>query len=257
MKFLLDTNVATAVGARDADYQGIRDFLQCSGGGLALAPPVIIELLIKVLNGSDGYFNKNKRALDRLIAFGAKILELPQSFAKLLFFGPNIFIAGLRADHYPPLLIALSCSHSKSEFIARANQPTVGWKPIEQLPQIHNAEVRQNLLDLRGLASQRSQKTFGEKVAESLGVGPNKPDPDKVSQAFSAAFEYLQANILRVQGGAKPWRNDRGLWIDYNILWYLADPDITVISSEKFHKAIRKSPQLSRILLPPWANNRP
>jgi hypothetical protein len=73
-----------------------------------------------------------------------------------------------------------------------------------------------------------------------------------VAQAFSAQFEYLEANILKVKGGAKPEKNDRGLWIDYNILRYLADPEVTIITAEKFHRSIKQSPQASRIIPPPW-----
>lgn len=269
MRFLLDTNVAIAVGTRDSDFEGLRTFLLSTNGRLLLGPPVIAELLVKVLNGQNRYFEKNKRPLTRLIALNPEIFELPESFARILFFGPNTFIVGVRPWHYRELLTVLEASNSKSDFIARAHAPAVQWNRIQNLPTIHNDQVSRELNDLRRLASQQPKRAFAEKVAESvsngaitgvadgLSNGVLTVDPNKVSQAFSAAFEYLEANILKVKAGAKPEKNDRGVWVDYNILWYLADPEVTMITLEKFHRSITKSPQASRIIEPPWRNKRP
>ena len=264
MKFLPDTNIAIAIGKNDSDFEGLKTFLSSTKGRLLLAPPVIVELLVKVLNGQDRCFNINKRPLTRLFALNPEIPELPESFAQIMFFGSSTFIVGVRPWDYRQLLTALERSNSKTDFIARAHDPSVQWKGIQDFPKTHDIQVSRELNNLRRLALQQPKRSFADKTADSLSnsaftkVGDGRSngvltvDPNEVSHAFSAAFEYLGANIQNVKAGAKPEKNDRGIWVDYNILWYLADPEVTIITLERFHRSIKQSPQASRIIPPPW-----
>jgi hypothetical protein len=67
-------------------------------------------------------------------------------------------------------------------------------------------------------------------------------------QHCSAAIEYQEASIAKIRAGAKPRKNDRGRYGDSQLFFYLADPNITLLTSEDFSGDIKQSPQRTRIV---------
>jgi hypothetical protein len=74
------------------------------------------------------------------------------------------------------------------------------------------------------------------------------PDPAVVEVIFSAAIEFLVSSSIKIRQGPNPLKNDRGLYVDSQLFYYLADPDAVVVSNEDFFDDIKLSPQKSRII---------
>lgn len=251
-KYLPDTNVLVEVG-KNQDYFGrLQNLLAKVRSRIVLAPVVLIELVIGLVNGSEEHFERNKTVFRRIQSLSPEILQLPNAFAQQLLWGRDSGNHPVRPSHYWDLISAINSSKTKAEFFRKANSPSVAWARIEELPNIHKQVVDQELRSLRTIASQRSTKTPGELIAKTFAVEGNKPDPNKVNETFSAAFEYLQSAVAKVRSGSNPEKNDRGLYVDYNLFLYLGDTDIVLITNEKFQKWITKSPQASRIIPPNW-----
>jgi hypothetical protein len=81
-----------------------------------------------------------------------------------------------------------------------------------------------------------------------FGAPGCRPHPLIIKRKFSAAIEYLTAVIRLVANGSNPRKNDRGLYVDWQLLMYLADPQINFLTNEDFSGEISYSPQKNRIV---------
>ena len=50
----------------------------------------------------------------------------------------------------------------------------------------------------------------------------------------SAAIEYLKSPVQEVARGAAPGKNNRGVYVDYQMLLYLGESDIEFLTCENF-----------------------
>jgi hypothetical protein len=85
-------------------------------------------------------------------------------------------------------------------------------------------------------------------MARLYRLGGLLPDPELFARTFSAAIEFLKYSVLQVRRGANPKKNNRGLYIDSQLFWYLGDPNAVVVTNEDFSQEIRSSPQKNRII---------
>ncbi len=83
-----------------------------------------------------------------------------------------------------------------------------------------------------------------------FGAPGCRPNPLVISRQFSAAIEYLETSVRKVAVGAKPRKNDRGLYVDWQLLMYLADPNVSFLTNEDFSGEISTSAQKDRIIKP-------
>lgn len=89
---------------------------------------------------------------------------------------------------------------------------------------------------------------LAEKFCETFGPTGSRPSAANFRSHFSAAVEYGESTIAKIRAGAKPRKNDRGRYGDFQLFFYLANPDITILSSEDFSGDIKASPQRDRIV---------
>jgi len=54
--------------------------------------------------------------------------------------------------------------------------------------------------------------------------------------------------VSKVRAGANLAKDDRGIYVDFQLFFYLADADAVIVSNEDFSGEIRSSPQRSRII---------
>jgi hypothetical protein len=136
------------------------------------------------------------------------------------------------------------------EFVQRSNANDRVWKDIESLDQIHEEQVEEELRALEELAKQRRALNIPRRLASTFGAPGCRPIPTLVSRHLSAAIEYLETSVWEVALDARPRKNDQGLYVDWQLLMYLALPGIRFLTSENFSGEISKSPQRERIVKP-------
>jgi hypothetical protein len=152
--------------------------------------------------------------------------------------------------HYLQLMQMLANSATFEQFLDLSKAPESDWKQIDEADKIHNEILDREFEGLERIAKRRGSLYLAAQLSQSFGPPGNHPIPLVVERKFSAALEFLRASLAKVEGGAKPRKNDPGLYVDFQLLLYLADPEIVFLTKEDFSEEIKKSPQKDRILSP-------
>ena len=77
------------------------------------------------------------------------------------------------------------------------------------------------------------------------GTFPNEdgvcPDPKLFRLHFSAAIEYYEASIAKMRAmNAKAGKKKQGMYGDLQLLFYLADPKIALLTNDQFSGDIKQ-----------------
>jgi hypothetical protein len=214
---------------------------------VVVAPFMIIELVRGMVKGGDRYYLANRAMFECMAHF--RILELSKiCLFKTLWNSDGGGVSNVHPETYKVLLKMIIESQSLADFLNVAEHPNSSWQRITDLDSIHERVLDKELLALAKLADRASLNAVGTHMARLYRLGGLVPDPARFETRFSAALEYLRSFMLKVRQGAKPLKNDRGMYVDHQILFYLADPEAVVVSNEDFDDEIRTSPQKNRII---------
>jgi hypothetical protein len=159
-------------------------------------------------------------------------------------------ISGVVPGHYSQLIEMVVTSTTFDEFVIRSNADGSVWKNIESLDRIHESQIEKELGALEVLAKKGNSLNMPERLAAIFGAPGCRPNPILVRIQFSAAIEYIESVIRKMVQGANPRKNNRGLYVDWQLLMYLAMRDLRFLTNEDFSKEISKSPQRNRIVKP-------
>lgn len=244
MYYIMDTNIWVDV------TQGkipCNDLSGKVGAVVVVAPFMIVELMRATVRGGEKYFLGDRKMFECMGRLD--ILELTKPFVyKTLWNISNAGISKVRPETYKTLLQLMVGSTSFSDFTSKTERPGSVWTRVSAWDSIHERVLDKELGALRKIADQASLKSLGVHMAGMYRVGGLLPDPDKFEQAFSAALEYLRSSARKLRNGANLAKNDRGMYVDFQIFFYLADPAAVIVSNEDFSGEIAKSPQRSRIM---------
>lgn len=245
--YLPDTNVLIDFG-RDPIVQTKLEYAEQSGSRFVIAPSMMTELMVGVVKGGAIHFEQNKRIFTWLQTHSDAILDLPRPFiGKTLGFQSKR--SQVETRHQVQRVEMVAKSQTFEEFLKRKDDADNVWSDIDNAAQIHDAQVDKEFAALEKLA-QLPQGTFdvAAEFCKTFAAGGVCPDPQLFRQHFSAAVEYGEASIAKIRAGAKPRKNDRGRYGDFQLFFYLADPNITLLTSEDFSGDIKQSPQRTRIV---------
>jgi hypothetical protein len=165
----------------------------------------------------------------------------------MVLWGTSNAASGVQPEHYRKLMNLVTHAKSFGDFLAETEKPASVWKKMNQLDSIHEDVLEKELKSLEKLAG-ASLKAIPSNLARIYQRGGLLPDPEFVENKFSAAIEFLRSSILLLRNGAKPRKNDRGLYIDQQLFFYLADPELTLVTKENFSNKVKASPQAARVL---------
>jgi hypothetical protein len=214
---------------------------------VVVAPFMIVELMRATVRSGERYF-VNDRAMFRCMV-NFEILELTKVFIfKRIWNLPGAGISGVRPDTYKVLLETICGATSFQDFTSKTEAPGSLWKRIPEWDSIHEGVLDKELTALKKIAAEASMNSLHRHMARLYMLGGLVPDPDDFEQKFSAAIEYLRACVLKLRAGANLAKNDRGLYVDFQMFFYLADPEAVIVSNEDFSGEITKSPQRTRII---------
>jgi hypothetical protein len=245
--YLPDTNVLVDLG-RDPAVQTKLENVEQSGSTFVIAPSTMTELTVGVVKGGATYFEQNKKIFAWLYPHSDVILDLPRPFiGKTLGFQSQR--GQVETHHHVRRIEMVANSQTFDEFLKRKDDAGNVWSDIDNAAQIHNAQVDKEFAALEKFAK-LPQGTFDVAAAfcKTFGAGGVCPDPKLFRQHFSAAVEYGEASIAKIKAGAQPWKNDRARYGDFQLFFYLADANITLLTSEDFSGDIKQSPQRTRIV---------
>jgi hypothetical protein len=242
MRYIIDSNIWV-----DLDQGKISCGDLTATPGVVVAPFMIIELVRATVKGGEKHFAAKKAMFECMSKF--PILELTKIFMfKKLWNIDGASVSGVRPHTYTLLLKMLLESGSLREFLGRTEQPGSVWQRIAELDSIHEGVLDKELRALDKLADGASLRTLHVHMARLYALGGLIPDPDTIEHTFSAALEFLRSAASKIRRGANLFKNDRGLYIDHQLLFYLADADVRLVTNENFQAEIGQSPQRHRIM---------
>jgi hypothetical protein len=249
-KYLVDTNIWIDVSRTNglcARLQRLRLQAVCE---FALAPPVVIEIFRGVILGGGNGFQQNKNMFGCSRALGCEILELPLPFITKTLGIAAIRRSGVEPAHYEALIETILTAPDYDSFIRTTNESGGVWRDICRADEIHRGELERELNSLQKLGRYNSTQLLATRLSAMLGPPGCRPKPFLIEKRFSAALEFLQASIAKTRSGANPLKNDPGMYIDFQILFYLGDPNMFFLTKEDFSHEIRRSAQRAKIMHP-------
>lgn len=245
---LLDTNVCIVVGKDRPTFESLAN-KQGKTHRFVLPPISIIELFRGIARGGETRFQRNKQTIERVRQLRSKILDLPEPFMWKVLWGSTFGTGTVQPSHYEQLLEMFMVSPDYAGFLARARTEAGRvWRDIDKAESIHVKEVANELRALRDLSSRHGALDLAWALSRKYPLGGLIIAPESVRDRFSAALEFLYTALHMVKIGAKPEQNDPGLYGDFQLFWYLAEPQNHIVSAEDFTSKIKHSPQRTRIL---------
>lgn len=244
--YLPDTHVWAGVG-KESGITGKFNQACANGDSFVIAPPALIELVRGMVRyGKDKFIDDQKTFC--WMQSKSEILELPRPFMARTLRTRLVSSSGVTPNHYSQLLQMIVNSKCFEEFVKQCNAEKSVWKNIEDFDQIHEGEIEKELRSLEELAARKKGLDIPKRLSDWFGAPGCRPIPIVIGRYFSAAIEYLETSIRKVAHGAKPRKNDRGLYVDFQLLTYLADSRFNFLTDEDFSGEIARSPQRSRIV---------
>jgi hypothetical protein len=247
--FLPDTNVWIDVG-RDDLLTLMFEEAQAAGHRFLIAPPALIEIVRGTVRHGKETFPEDKKTYLWMKKHKCEVLELTRPFMAKVLKTTLSANSGVVPKHYEQQIDMVANSASLDEFVERCKAGDSVWKNIESLDRIHEEQIEKELRALEELARQGKNLDIPGRLSKMFGAPGCRPNPLIISRRFSAAIEYLETSIRKVVQGGKPRKNDRGLYVDWQLLMYLAIPDAMFLTNEDFSGEIKKSPQKDRIAEP-------
>jgi hypothetical protein len=243
MNYLLDTNVWVQLAQKKISCE---DLSQNSKGRVVIAPFVIVELMKESVKHAGKYFENDKRMFECMAPF--EVLPLTQPFIyQRLWNSAEIPAVRVHPETYKKLLQMIVGSASYIEFIEKTKAPGSDWSGMEKWNAIHQRELDEQLGFIDKLAKE-DHESLAVGIAKLYQLKGSLPPKDLVENEFSAALEYLGSVVNKAKSGAKVSKNDRGAYVDFQNLYYLADANTTIVSDEDFSSEILNSPQRNRII---------
>jgi hypothetical protein len=241
----MDTNIWVEVtqGTISCD-----DLAEKAGTRVVVAPFMIVELMKATAKSVEQFFLNDRSTFQCMAKFD--ILELTKVFILKTLWGlSDGGMSKVRPETYRALMQMIIGSNSFADFIVKTENPGSEWKRVSEWDSIHAGVLDKELKAVSNIAASRtSVKILHMYLARLYKLGGLIPDPETFEKSFSAALEYLRSSVIKVRNGANLAKNDRGMYVDFQLFFYLADPQAVIVSNEDFSKEIVKSPQRNRII---------
>ena len=241
--YIPDTNVLIDFGKVSTVRTRLENALR-KGVQFTIAPPTLTELVRGMIASGEKTFDSDKAIFSWLNKHKPPILELPRPFmAKLL--GASVKTSGVVPKHYEELIGLISASANFEEFLKRSQDGV--WRDIDRADAIHGSQLDKEHKALFDLAKSGRGKV-AIALSNQFGAPGARPKPVLIAEMFSAAIEFLESSISKVSSGANTRKNDPGLYIDFQLLFYLGDKNLIFLTKENFGNEIKASRQRSRIV---------
>jgi hypothetical protein len=245
--YLPDTNVLIRFG-HDMAVQTKFENARRSGCSFLLGPPAVIELVRGMIRSGAATFDNDKKVFEWVRTHRCTILDLPRPFMANILGTQTKMRSGVGPQHYEQLIEMIVSSGDFGQFLSRSQTNGSAWSDIARADEIHRAVLDREFKALAQIVTQGRGPDLAGRLSRTFGIPGCRPNALLLKARFSAAIEFMESSLLKVRTGAKPRKNDPGLYVDFQLLLYLGAPDINFLTSEDFSHEIRKSPQKTRIV---------
>jgi predicted nucleic acid-binding protein len=264
MRFFADTNVVSRA-ARDESFHrrwmAERNAWITNGFSYAVCPLVLIELLYGLAHSEPAFFSHQQKRLQAYASVenieSVEMLPFPGAFMLATVLGVRSPVTTMDAQEFRRWFKIAVCARSLSELttgrveLGATNSLQYGLN-MDFISDQHERGVGEHLKVWERVRALQlplpSRNDWAAAKLRAHGIVPTVQDVDLVGRALDAVFFYY--TFLYKEALRPSYRFDKhhGDWVDNQLLYYLADPGLRVITCDvKFKKRIAGSIQAERL----------
>ena len=261
MPFFADTNVCskweTDPGVH-ANWLAEKARLESLGHEYVSCSLVLVELLSRLVKPEPAYFSSDLKSFLFLSKNEtARFLPFPAKFALKTALGVDSRVSRFDAEEFHNWSKCVTSAKSR-EALGNAEVEMdsmlltygIDFGKIKRQHEAGRAAFIKRMAYLRGHRRLPSRDEVALGILRAQHVIPQPADADKLADALDAAYHYeifLLSTDNSYDFGADKHHGD---WVDSQLLYYLADPEMYILTDDsKLKKRCLPSPQADRILL--------
>jgi hypothetical protein len=260
MPFFADTNVCSKWEsdlALKRNWEGAKADLESRGHQYVACPEVLIELLDRLVKPEPEYFSKDLRSFAFLNGpEEVEFLPFPGAFVLKAALGLDSPVARFNTAHFRQWLQCVLAAPTR-DALSSGKVEMNGSMLVSYGIDLSKVKVqhengkrehaeRLNRLRREGLIG--TQEAFAAGFLYSQGIIPRDEDVARIGSALDAAFNYRR--FLLSTAPEYDFSRHGSDWVDQQLLYYLADPDMYILTNDSQLKArCSASYQSSRIIV--------
>jgi hypothetical protein len=260
MPFFADTNVCSKWQSDAVVRQNwavAKAHLESQGHAYVSCPLVLIELLARLIKPEPKYFSTDLKAFLFLADGQDKMLPFPAEFVAKTVLNTESPITKLHAEDFRQMLQCVVSATSR-EGLGSGEVELPGSTLLSygidfekiRIPQELGKQAYTKQMQLRrqkGYVPTREDHAMG--ILSNLRVDPTKANVTAISKALDAAFCYERFLLAEI-GREYDYSKNASDWADRQLLYYLADPDMHIVTNDaKIKHRCRRSKQSERVVV--------
>jgi hypothetical protein len=260
MPFFADTNVCSKWETDPVvkqNWQVAKAQLESEGHKYVACPLVLIELLSQLVKPESKYFSEDLKSFLFLGNAQERFLSFPGAFVLKTILGVQSPVTTLHPSDFNQILRCV-VSASSREALESGDVELTGSTlfsygldfakigiPHENGKRAYAAIMKKNRLNER-LPTGREH---AEGILSNLQIIPANGDVEAVESALDAAYQY-ECFLLSEVDASYDYLEHASDWVDRQLLYYLADPAMFIVTNDKNVKyRCRRSKQSHRVLV--------
>ena len=261
MPFFVDTNVCSKWESDATVHQNwlaARKDLESRGQEYVCCPLVLVELLSRLVNPEPQYFFTDLKSLRFLSNDGeARFLAFPAKFALKQVLQVDSPISPFDPADFQQWCAIVTASPSREaladgevEMGSRLLTYGMDFAKIKTQHEAGRKAFEEKMAHLRQERVRPTPLQIATGILRGQNVIPQPTDSDRLACALDAAYQYkmfLLNTDASYDFGAEKHRGD---WIDSQLLYYLADPDMHILTNDvRLRRRCESSHQSNRIIV--------
>lgn len=260
MPFFADTNVCSKWRS-DAvvrqNWEIAKAHLELQGHAYVSCPLVLIELLVRLIKPEPKYFPTDLKSFLFLADGQDKMLPFPVEFVAKTVLNMESPITKLHAEDFRQMLQCVVSATSRED-LGSGDVELPGSTLLSygidfdkiRIPQEIGKQVYAKQMQLRRQKGYiPTSEDHAEGILSNLQAAPTKANVTAIANALDAAFHY-QRFLLAEIGPEYDYFKNASDWADRQLLYYLADPNMHIVTNDaKIKHRCRRSKQSERVVV--------
>jgi hypothetical protein len=260
MPFFADTNICSkcqsdAVVRRN--WELVKARLESQGHAYVACPLVLIELLARLIKPEPKHFSRDLKSFLFLADDRDKMLPFPAAFVAKTVLNIESRITKLHAEDFSQMLQCVVSATSRED-LGRGDVDHPGSTLFSygidfdkiRIPQELGKQVYARQMQLRRQKGYiPTREDHAEGILSNLQAASTKANVTAIANALDAAFHY-QRFLLAEIGPEYDYFKNASDWADRQLLYYLADPNMHIVTNDaKIKHRCSRSKQSERVVV--------
>jgi hypothetical protein len=257
-RFLFDVHIGSYVQngtiAR-SDWELVRRYM-ARHARYAITSITLYELIAGIAHGSNAHFHHNREPLRILFEpAGRELLPLSGDFVRSMVFNLPIRAKAFQSKKLEKWVTVILKAQSKADLLGGRvklkgesyGSPLSSFATQIQRGKRLDAERFERLR--KGQLRESTQETWCRELLKRMEVPPIAENIDKLKEPLDAAWCFERERYKLARDKGYNFERHGSDWLDGQLLYYLADAQMHVVSSDRRIKHLTRGSQQSRRIL--------